>query len=212
MQFEEVRKRFFDTAVADILRAINGGSLVGCYSLAVCTVDYLVFFQDPDPSNKNMNHRDKYEAFLKEWFPNYPADWIYALRCALVHVYGKSDRMDKTTPKLERYRLTHLNPSNHLAQSRNELRLNLEDFITDVIFVTWEFFNCGESDSTLKGQIESRADDMLQVIPMPPSSMLTRSYGSFHDTLEVFDSPNPTKEAYREKLFSRLRSRTGSVD
>jgi hypothetical protein len=45
MEIQILKKRFFDTAVADVLRAMDGRALVGATALGLCVIDYLAYMR-----------------------------------------------------------------------------------------------------------------------------------------------------------------------
>jgi hypothetical protein len=47
-----LRKRFIGTAVADVLRAVDGGAVAGSMTLALCVIDYLAFLR-PESEEPN---------------------------------------------------------------------------------------------------------------------------------------------------------------
>ena len=54
---------FFDTAIADILRAIDGGSLMGSFILSFCCIDYMGLALDPTKKNT----RSDFQSFVREY-------------------------------------------------------------------------------------------------------------------------------------------------
>src|SRR6266446_4536305 len=83
------KKNFFDLAVADILRAIRGGSLTGGFILSFCTIDYLAWIEsgnNPNKTGRSKSIGKKYkkwiEANLTTLNGNYSGneDKIWAIR------------------------------------------------------------------------------------------------------------------------------------
>ena len=85
---------FFDTAVADILRAIDGGCLMGSFILSLCCIDYMGMALNP---RKRRNSSADFKGFVTQYLgrvePRYVGlkNHIWAIRNSLVHVYGESD-------------------------------------------------------------------------------------------------------------------------
>jgi hypothetical protein len=123
MQLPILKKRFFATAIADVLRAIDGCSLVGAMTLSVCNIDYLAYLRPVSTKNE-----ENYKKFVKDFLtikqPKYKPSWLYAFRCALVHTYGHANAFKNA--KLQGYLMHHLNPAFHLSGNDNILSLNVE--------------------------------------------------------------------------------------
>ena len=68
-----LRKRFVDTAVADVLRAVDGGAEMGANALALCLPDYLSYLRDPSPMHKKKSTRESYRTTSHRSMPDtYP--------------------------------------------------------------------------------------------------------------------------------------------
>lgn len=179
-----IRRSFFNTSIADIYRAIDGGSLVGAYTLLFCSLDALANMDSSESSNKEdccdtcgqkksdvalvctectkprpasdagkifRNWCDKWikkEAGQK----NCRAQFLYELRCALVHAHGMGKNMKRTYG----YQLQHDMPSNHWKQmpvpkrlAEHDLQpgyvLNLESFLAEYVCAAWKFFEAMET-------------------------------------------------------------------
>ena len=211
--FENYRKSFFDTAVADILRAMDGRSLVGSFILTVCLIEYMAYIS---VDNDNVG-RPEYESFVHDnlcTLNNYHPEWIRSLRNALAHTYGKSYKMKEGEEKRQKgelgpyetekgkkgYRLTHLMPTLHLHETSEIIVLNLESFVTDVIWATWNIFNSLQSRSTEKRIIYKRLEELLviTVSGSAPISYEHRLYKGMHRALRGFDTDKPSQiELYK---------------
>ncbi len=84
---------FFDTAVADVLRTIDGRSLMGAFILSFCCIDYMGMAIDP---GKDKNTSREFKAFVTDYMGEVQAKYkdlaghIWATRNSLIHVYGTS--------------------------------------------------------------------------------------------------------------------------
>ena len=80
---------FFNTAIADILRAIDGGSLMGSLILCFCCIDYMGLALNPAKKNT----RNEFKQFVRDYFAAVNVKYqnldtqIYAIRNSLVHSY-----------------------------------------------------------------------------------------------------------------------------
>lgn len=195
MDINILRKRFFDTAVADVLRAMDGSSLVGAVTLALCVIDYLAYL-----SNKGYN--DSVRTYLTSRVPGYKPSWMYGLRCGLVHVYGQGKAMKDA--KLNGFLLNHLNPAFHLSGNDKVLRLNVENFVTDVVWAAKEFF-----DSLAVTDKPDRGDKLL--IVGISNSEADKLYENMHEALRELDKKNPEYDALYSDIKSILERRNGHV-
>lgn len=88
-----VKHDFFNTAVADILRAIDGGALMGAAVLSFCCAAYMGVAFNPNKKKTTDSDFKKFvEKFLGEVNPKYKKlkNELWAIRNSLVHEYGKS--------------------------------------------------------------------------------------------------------------------------
>jgi hypothetical protein len=68
-----LRKRFADTAVADVLRAVDGGAEMGANALALCLPDYLSYLRDPSPLHNKRKYKKVVQDYLAPSTPDiYP--------------------------------------------------------------------------------------------------------------------------------------------
>jgi hypothetical protein len=92
MKSAVLQKRFMNTAVADILRAVDGGALPASATLALCALDYLAYLRNR-PGGNGENYQRLIEDYLLPTNPLYRPIELYAWRCAMVHTYAESDAM-----------------------------------------------------------------------------------------------------------------------
>ncbi|TGL17713.1 hypothetical protein EHQ46_16120 [Leptospira yanagawae] len=90
---------FFDTAVADILRALDGGSLLGAAILSMCCIDYMGLAMNPSKKNTSSDFKKFVKNHMSQANIIYSndaiAEAIYAVRNSLIHTYGTSDATEK---------------------------------------------------------------------------------------------------------------------
>ncbi len=185
MNSSELRKRFFDTAVADVLRAVDGGSLMGANTLALCVIDYLSYLRPKNSAEGiKVNYKSIVDEYLKKVDGRYDSAKIFALRCALVHTYAGADAMTKAN--VTGYLFKHKDFKFHLSGSDGVLCLNADSFVADVIWTAHLTFEENMSDAAF----ENRGDSLL-VVSVPGAQMISRKYSSFHKALGEFDAANP---------------------
>ena len=190
MKLDEVRTRFFDSAVADVLRAFDGGAIMGANILALCVFDYLTILCG---RSGRSGYRHTVEDYLRQAEPRYKPEWVYAIRCALVHVHGHGDAMKEA--KLDAFTFAHHEPGLHLQKtwSPTALWINADDFATEVVWATKLFFD----DGRITNDIEKNARKLLVVSNANPNP---RPYVKMHRNLSVLDEPTPTLRGLRDSI------------
>lgn len=136
-----LKKRFFDTAIGDTLRALDGQSLIGATTLALCVLDHLGYLRS------GQGEQNDFCAIVQQYLTTanvgYDPQWLWDVRCGLVHVHGRS-RADVEGKQPVGVIFTHLKPDLHLkvvdGPGRFGKLLNVDSFIVDVIRAAWEAF------------------------------------------------------------------------
>jgi hypothetical protein len=143
---------FFDTAVADILRAIDGGSLMGSFVLSFCCIDYMGMAINP---NKQKNSSVEFKQFVTDYLgainPKYQnlSEYIWAVRNSLIHVYGESDATAKMNIG---FVCSHEHPEYHLRlikDPKEQIWLNLPDFVSELVAAIEHFFRSNKTNDAL---------------------------------------------------------------
>ncbi len=142
---------FYNTAIADILRAIDGGSLLGALILSFCSIDYMGLALDPTKKNT----RSDFKKFVREYMGSINSKYktldgeIYAIRNSLVHSYGHSDATDEIDLD---FQFSHQDPQKHLwlknKGRRRELWINLPEFVGELIASVEKFFRDHKTNNT----------------------------------------------------------------
>ena len=156
-----VKYRFFDMAIADIIRAIRGRSLMGAFTLSMCAVDAMAYLHNALPSNGS---GDYFKRWVQDWMvalnQSCRPDVLYALRCGLVHTYGYSNAMRRCG--LRGFWYVHDKPTAHWVETEPGYHtLNLESHVAEVTVAAFNFFDdlallCAQ-DSTLDEEVGGRA-------------------------------------------------------
>ena len=183
MNSDQLRRRVFDGAVADVLRAADGGALTGSLTLALCVLDYLAGFLADSLGKPKADGKD-YEAiinnYMTKWDSRYCGQDIWFLRNILVHTY--SSAVSKPVSGSDIYRIAHGRPAAHLHSS-TELWVNVDTFVTDAILSVDSFLRDHHGDT----KIEQGSQNLLSAYAMSDDAMLNRPYSSFHRALRAFD-------------------------
>ena len=178
-KIKKIKLNLFDMAIGDIIRAIRGGSLIGAFILSFCLIDYLagIFYKA---------QKRYYKVIIREYFENYDVDYMYAIRCSLVHIYGRADALGNDS-----FFFQHKNPENHkrISFTTNGNRvylLNLSNFVFDTIKASYNFFNDLEnkSESELQEYIV-RAEKIILIRNIKTGEIISKSNFSSLDSIFV---------------------------
>jgi len=253
-----VRRSFFNTSIADIYRAIDGGSVVGAYTLLFCSLDALANVASAEADDSGTNHCQAcgqrtdipmqscgecsqprppsdagkiFRGWCERWIKkeqnqkNCRSQFLYELRCALVHAHG----MGKNMKSVYGYQLQHDLPTNHWKQipvpaklAEYNLRpgyvLNLESLLAEYVLGAWKFFVSLESTwdhdrqaikqrlLSLVGLLSLDEKNRVRLIQQPP-----QTYGQMHSALAIFDNQEePSVEEIRFQIHEMYRKRPGT--
>lgn len=187
---------FFDTAVADIFRAMDGGSILGSYILAFCCIDYMGVAYDP----KVKNTRTQFKNFVKEYMGEVNSEYkdlsehIYAVRNSLVHSYGSSDATEKLNLVP---RFSHLHPELHLAVTKIDdkeiIHFNLPEFVSELVAAIELFFRTkiGLNDNSIIWHLKLFAVLNLEANHNRKEMLLTEipPHSKSHRHLRILEQP-----------------------
>lgn len=210
---------FFDTAVADILRAIDGRALMGSFILSLCCIDYMGMAMNPV---KDVNSREDFKKFIIEYMGavnpeyNHISEELWAIRNSLIHVYGIS----KATTKMDiGFNFSHEHPEYHLQVIRNpksELWLNLPEFLGELIAVIELFFRKNRTNDELLRTWYSKL-----LIIKEPAAYLERldtlhekcpNHKESHRYFTILDNePPPPIEDIRIYICSKLKEKLHNI-
>ncbi len=177
------KRNFFNTAIADILRAIDGCSKIGAFTLTFCLIDYLAWLE--------FGHTADLKGHFSKWvqkrltphyifYKNYGEE-LYSVRCALVHTYGPSKEM--INQKFQGYQLHAEYVGMHLQKvNSGVLKLCLYSLLTDVIYAAHLFFE--ELNKNANAEIMDRLQKQIIILEAEPPLY----YKDMHRALTVFDS------------------------
>jgi len=175
------KRIFFNTAVADVFRAIDGGALVGAFILNFCLIDQLAWIDEGD-------QRYAFNRFVQKWLtgvnPSYKDldEELYSVRNGLVHSYGPSKKI--LDQKFSPYELYHGDPGSHLQRINNHrLKLCLYCLSTELVLSAHNFFAYLSQCANL-GQLE-RLKNQIQVVRIEPPI----NFSNMHIVLSALDNP-----------------------
>ncbi len=203
---------FFDTAVADILRAIDGNSLMGSFVLGFCCIDYMGMALKPsNPKNTGSEFKEYVKKYLgavnEVYCERYEELWI--VRNSLIHVYGESDASKKSNLA---FHFGHQYPENHLKLLNNtqkEIWFNLPNFIGELVASIEYFFRSNKQN---EDQLKEWYRKLLTIQGAPGYlDMLIGTsdeqirHSNSHKFFNILDSkPKPNIEIIANTISERL--------
>lgn len=193
-------------AIADVIRAIRGGSLVGAFILSFCIIDYLAgILEKSDNTN--------YKKIIDDYFDDYNSEYMYAIRCSLVHVYGKADAMH--IAGLNRFNFEHKRPEIHKQIDNIDgvivYWLNLSNFVFDVVKASYNFFTENlenKSESELEEYVE-RANNIIRIFdPVTgETTSIKTNFGSIDPIFSSLDSDNVNWDFLENEIYKLCLSK-----
>jgi hypothetical protein len=193
-----LKYQFYSTVIADILKAIEGGSFGGAFILSFCCIDYM---GNPlaQGAGKAKNDKNDYKNFITDYLSEVNSKYsnlteqLYAIRCSLVHTYGESDAT-RTLEIIPQFLFGDL-LSNHLwfDTAENKLHISLSDFISDLILAIHLFFmriSKAKIDWLPKLYYPQNIKAFLDIQRIKNGHPIV--YKSIHPFLEIFDKENDT--------------------
>ena len=134
----ELKCNFFNTAVADIYRAIDGGSFVGAFILSFCLIDYMTWIEFGEKKN-GFNRWIIKRLLPLNIFYEQKDEELYSVRNGLVHSYGPS--RDILKQKFAGYQLMQCSPELHLQKVNNAvMKICLYSLLTEIVFAVHQTF------------------------------------------------------------------------
>ena len=173
--FGILKQCFFDTAIADIYRAMRGGSLIGAFTLSMCSIDAMAYLADTLPGE---GIRKNFEKWTQDWITTplnskCSPETLYAVRCGLVHTYGYAERMKAIG--IQGFSLTHNHPDQHWSHPKPDtVVLNLDSLVAEVTVAAYDFFGQLQRNETDAHRIQSiieRAGRLIYVRSYVPVSI-----------------------------------------
>lgn len=158
---------FFDMAIADIYRAIRGGSMMGAFTQSMCVIDAMAHIYNPLPGKTgDLNFKEWVKDFMVPLNKNCCPKVLYAFRCGLVHVYGYGRAMKSA--RVEDFAFIHGRPELHWARLEPDTYiLNLDSHVAEVTVAAYNFFDKLETscagDPEQKSSLMDRAQKLVYV-------------------------------------------------
>lgn len=215
----EYKSQFFENNIGDILRAMDGNSILGAFILTLCSIGALSsLYSVTDIAFRTYSDKRKFEVWIDTWMRRfdspqtllYPAGYLYAVRCALVHTYGGAAALDRI--EIPAYTLTFDCPTLHMLHQISNGKVvchivNLECLLADFITGAWDFWSTLEVQQSLQSDFSSECKMLIAEIDRPVNptikvSKAGRRFGDIHFALSTFDSNNPEYKVLKAGIHS----------
>lgn len=209
----------FNTAIADILRAIDGGSYIGAFTLGFCCIDYMGIPLSRDGNNTKEHFKQFIFEYMSQIDSNYKnrTEQLWALRNNLIHSYGTSNsalNLNLNVSFTRNKSIQHLGLLEKPDINNLTLSLNLEDFIADIVTaVEYYFRNIKE----LNESFTLWQERMIRVLSFKEHLFRTHiasgnkfNYSKCHSSLAILDSdPISSIEDVKEFIKMNIVSKYG---
>ncbi len=176
-EIDRLKRNFFNTAVADVYRAIDGSSRIGSFILTFCLIEHLAWIEYGDNDRIYNKWIKKRLVPVNPYYKGNDRE-LYSIRCGLIHNHGPSNWSEDYKP----YRLKPCDPALHMQQLNDEVRfVCLYTLVTDIVYAAHIMFEEMKENANvdqvnrLKKQIKILGDDLI------------KPYNEMHEALSVFD-------------------------
>ena len=145
---------FYQTIIREILNSVAQGNMMSALLMGLCTIDYMsVPIALPDKNTKK--HFKKFlEDYMAQANNKYSEteiqDYIYAIRCSMVHVFGDSDATNDSNI-IPHFFIDRLTNDNHLLKIENEndeerFFVSIPNFIGEIVAGVTEYFKQNDAN------------------------------------------------------------------
>ncbi len=144
---------FINTAVGDVLRAIDGKSLMGSMILSFCIIDYMAQVTNGKWSGTRQDFKNYVINQLGDLNPRYKSlsEEMYAIRNSLIHSYGESDSTHRLNLQflfsIDDFRDSHLDLGS--IDSGLIMRFDLPKLIAEIVVSVISFFELNKANDAL---------------------------------------------------------------
>lgn len=174
-----LKRNFFNTAIADIYRALDGKSLVGSCILTFCLIDYLTWIEFGD-EKYGFNKWIQKRLVPLNFFYTEKDEELYSVRNGLVHSYGPSHAM--ISNRFAGYQLLHGDPASHLQKINSDvLRIDLYSLLTETVYAAHQVFE--EAITNCPAEQLDRMNRQMKILRTDPPL----KYADMHRALSCID-------------------------
>jgi hypothetical protein len=198
LDIDYFKRSFFNTAVADVYRAIDGKCLIGAFILTFCLIDQMTWIEygyELKAFNKWIINR----LVPLNIFYTQKDEELYSVRCGLVHSYGPSKQILRQ--KFAGYELLQCSPEFHLQKVNSSLlKVCLYSLLTETAFAAHSVFK--EFKLSIKKEQINRLEKLIIIKHQDPPFL----FGDMHRALSAFDIKdaielNNVKADYTAKII-----------
>ena len=206
-EVENHKRNFFNTAIADVFRAIDAKAEIGAFILTFCLIDYLTWLE--------YGHENKMKEYFCKWIQeklkpyhhsySFLGDELYSIRCGLIHTYGPSKEIKKQI--FLGYDLHAGISPYHLDKINSEvLHVSLYHLLCDSVFAAHNFFEALKQFGDLD-KID-RAKQQISINGYKPPE----KYLAMHRVLSVFDEEKVSIQHLKSKYATEILYRDLSIN
>lgn len=190
---------FFNTAVGDVIRAIDGKSLTGSFILLFCLIDYIGWLKYGEIGGRNS--RDTFLNWIKKDYQKLSKEIsqretlpleLYEVRNGLIHSYSGSAK----TMKENIGGFLLIDEGLHLERINSEaLHINICYFLPEVIYGLWLNFQ-NELISNNNG-FWQRTEKQLKIFGAHP----VETFYQIHSVLRLLDHKEASLDNFKGLFF-----------
>lgn len=174
-----LKRNFFNTAVADIYRALDGKSIIGGFILTFCLIDYLTWIEFGE-GKKGFNQWVIKRLLPQNIFYTGKDEELYSVRNGLIHSYGPSRKMIDNV--FAGYTLLNGWPEYHLQRiNANDLRIDLYSLLCETVYAAHLMFE--ELKLACHEEQYERLSKQIKIFKMDPPS----KFAEMHRALSCLD-------------------------
>jgi hypothetical protein len=190
------KRNFFNTAIADVYRALDGGSHVGSFILTLCLIDQLTWVEF-GYQKKAFNQWVEKRLLSLNIFYTGKTEELYSVRCGLIHSYGPSQKL--LDRQFEGYLLRFCSPELHLQRiNSGVLHICLYSLLTETTFAAHCTFEDLKKSAT--NEQFQRMEQQLSIQHSPPPE----KYGQMHRVLSAMDEPESVSVRSLQADYTRF--------
>lgn len=203
---------FYQTIIKEILNSATQGNKISALIMGLCTIDYMSVAIALPKKNTNTHFKKFIKDYMSKTNDKYLEteiqDYIYAIRCSMVHVFGDSDATEEKNLKPEFFIDRDKNDC-HLIKAQNNhyeerFHLSVPNFIGEVVGGVTEYFR--HNDSNL-GEIVPDWGKKLYYINVANLCGIkgnTIIYENIHPLLKIVDDKSKTAKEIAEYISEEI--------
>ena len=146
------KANFYNTIIRELLNCTYCGLNMSALLMGLCTIDYMSVPLAKTGTNNNNHFKNFINDYMAKVNPKYGdleiQNYIYAIRCSIVHVFGESEATLKKNIKPEFF-VDRFYKDNHLQILQNKdyeerFFISIPNLVGEIIAAISEFFRINE--------------------------------------------------------------------